>query len=148
MKKLFLFATLYLFALGTKAQELNFEATASYIQENTKEHNIVRYESLNGSSLSVSTNTLKEIIINKNGNIIFHPKDDLREKWKFNLLDLAKNNDFMRVSGTKLNFLLGDNYSGKYFEIETESNAAAIRLEKAFRHLLKVCTKTKDPFDN
>ena len=140
MKKTFLFSLLCLFAFTLKAQELTFEQTVKYIKD--KMGCCERYSS--------------KIEIKRNGLIILTYKDG--REVNFNLFalykhetqwDLSKEDYEYGFGYSKLSndifFLLSSNSIANIGFTTEEDN---IRLIKAFRRLLILCTKEKDPFDN
>lgn len=143
MKKLFLFLLLYLFAFSTKAQEMNFEETAKYIQQKYNEYNA---DAPNSTSYSFTAFNNGDIEGKTNGS-----------KFKFNLFNLTNNT----LEGTDkfgikkynegslgLQFYSYDKYlAAIYFTSEFTMNGLE-RIYKALIHLRSLCTKEKDPFDN
>lgn len=142
MKKLLLFATLCVFAFDTKAQELNFEETVKYIKD----------------KMECCLQFSKKIEIKKNGLILL--TYDNGKNITFNLFDLYKGErEYPRVNIRDEDEGYGFGYNkannGIFFMLSTRNDIDIrfnteddnLRVIKAFRQLLKVCTKEKDPFD-
>ena len=141
MKKLFLFATLCVFAFGTKAQDMNFEETVKYIKNKVVNDNSY-YLDKSGWSYAY-------VIINleptKSGDITFTLGSG--PKTKLNLFELKHGNEEGIIVLNQRIYL----YTSKtdYYTIDhIQSNAEAERISKALIHLRSLCTKEKDPFDN
>jgi len=153
MRKLLLFAALSFFAFTGKVQELNFEETVRYINNRIKCCQI--FEECRNDTISVS----------KKGELLKWYKGKLEAPQ--NLFDLMNSSDFKYIESYKTllaesnGILLQEYYQGKFFNIsllQTQKNMLSIasfktkveadRIYKALLHLLTLCSKEKDPFDN
>ena len=137
MKKLITICLVLATSFTVKAQDMSFEETVKYIQEK-----------INCCTVDYDDGTTRysKIEINKNGNINFVRSE--AQNLPFNLFDLNKRGDCK----------CGISQEGTYVEFWYESNRCkriklttipeSGRVYKAFLHLLTLCNKTKDPFDN
>lgn len=143
MKKLFLLTVLSFFVFTIKAQKLSFEETIKYIN-----NKII--------CCSSPKSKIKKIEVSKNGAIKIEKEGDLV---KFNLFDLYKGKDgaYSFSEESKLYGFGFDSYnSAVMFRFSADINQYIImtndedakRVASAFRHLLTLCTKEKEPFDN
>lgn len=142
MKKLLFIAVLFFFAFPTKAQELNFDETVKYIKDKME---------------CCQEYTKSTIEIKKNGLILLTKENG--KKYNFNLFDLYKGvRDYPKVaiSGEENGFGYSKDNSGIFFILSANTNVSIhfiteddnLRVVKAFRRLLTLCTKQKDPFDD
>ncbi len=140
MKKLFLFATLCFFAFITKAQNLNFEETAKYIQKAIIGSEIVYWDG-GGSGYYKQP---EQVEIFKNGTI----ECDKGKDFKFNIFDLPNQSQAVSNSNESANVYVSIATGGyeKYLAIKMTTSEEAKRLARAFKHLWDVCIKESDPF--
>ncbi|HTE01015.1 MAG TPA: hypothetical protein VK668_17105 [Mucilaginibacter sp.] len=139
MKKLLLFAAISFFAYTTKAQSLNFEGTVKYIKDKVECCEMYSHK----------------IDIKQDGSIIISGKENFKNS--FNLFDLCRDKTQYNIreedakygfgycpSNNSILFQLSPTSSESiYFKTKEEN----LRIINAFKRLLVVCTKGKDPFD-
>lgn len=144
MKKLLTICLLLATAFTGKAQEsksaLSFEETVAYINKKNETNGYILRP---GYSINESFGAgIKSISVIKSGIFQFHLCCDWPME-SFNIFDLTK-----ELYIDEKDRLVFEFSSAEKKEIKTRSLAETERLKKAFTHLISLCTKQNDPFEN
>lgn len=137
MKKILTICLIMTTVFTVNAQELSFDETVKYIQQK------VEYCSVNYDD---GTARYSKVDITKNGQIKFIRTNG--ESMTFNLFDLNKRGSCecgISNDATYVEFWYENNRCKR---LKMNTMPEAERVSKAFLHLLTLCTKQKDPFQN